>query len=91
MLLFQQFWPNVSGYRTRSYFFGSDKVCQSSIQSDNFIESYRVYDLLLLLLPHTDPPSGGKRRDFKKKEKSVILTDMSVDFTGSSVEFTNNL
>ena len=29
--------------------------------------------------------------DFKKKEKSVILTDISVDFTGSSVEFTNNL
>ena len=27
------------------YFFGSDKVCQSSIQSDNSIDSYRVYDL----------------------------------------------
>ena len=25
--------------------FGFDKVCQSSIQSDNSIESYRVYDL----------------------------------------------
>ena len=30
--------------------------------------------------------------DFKKnKENSVILTDISVDFTGSSVKFTNNL
>ena len=29
--------------------------------------------------------------DFKKKEKSVILTVISVDFRGSSVEFTNNL
>ena len=29
--------------------------------------------------------------DLKKKEKSVILTDIFVDFTGSSVEFTNNL
>ena len=32
-----------------------------------------------------------KIADFKKKENSVILTDISVDFTGSSVEFTNNL
>ena len=29
--------------------------------------------------------------DFSFFLKSAILTDMSVDFTGSSVEFTNNL
>ena len=29
--------------------------------------------------------------DFKKKKRSAILTDISVDFTGSSVEFENNL
>ena len=29
--------------------------------------------------------------DFKKKEKSAILTGISVDFTGTPVEFKNNL
>ena len=48
MLLFEQFWSGVAGYRTRPYFFGSDKVWQSVIQSGNSIESYRVDDLLLL-------------------------------------------
>ena len=36
MLLFWQFLLDVVGYRTRPYFFGSDKVCQRSIQSDFF-------------------------------------------------------
>ena len=39
------------GQRTRPYFFGSGKVSQSSIQSDNSIDRYRVYDL---------PLPGGK-------------------------------
>ena len=47
MLLFSQFWSDVAGLRTCPYFFGSDKVYQISIQSDNYIDTYWVYDLLL--------------------------------------------
>ena len=37
---------DINFFQVLTCFFGSDKVCPSSIQSDNSIESYRVYDLL---------------------------------------------
>ena len=42
MLLFWQFLLDVAGKRTYPYFFGSDNVCQSSIQSDNFFLSRAI-------------------------------------------------
>ena len=45
MVYFPQFWLDMAGKRTSPYSFNSDKVCPSSIQFDNSIESYRVYDL----------------------------------------------
>ena len=46
MLLFPQFWSDFAGQRSCPYLFHFYKVCQSSIQSDNSIRSYRVCDLL---------------------------------------------
>ena len=42
-----EFWYWLfSSFNTSPYFVGSDNVCQSSIQSDNSIESYATHDLL---------------------------------------------
>ena len=65
--------------------------------ADFFCNIYRFFSWVhRLFVNSTDEPvkstnMSARIADFKKKEKSVILTDISVDFTGSSVDFTNNL
>ena len=65
--------------------------------ADFFCNIYRFFSWIhRLFINSTDEPvkftdPSVRIADFKKKEKSIILTDIYVDFTGSSVEFTNNL
>ena len=65
--------------------------------ADFFCNIYRFFCWIYrLFVNSTDEPVKSTDMsvtiaDFKKIEKSVILTDIFVDFTGSSVEFTNKL
>ena len=66
-------------------------------RADFFCNNYRFFCWIhRLFVNSTDEPVKSiemsvRITDFSFFLKSAILTDMFVDFTGSSVEFTNNL
>ena len=81
-----------------SFMHGEKKTVESTDRTADFFGNiYRFFCWIhRLFINSTDEPVKSTDMsviiaDFKKKEKFAIITDISVDFTGSSVDFTNNL